>query len=125
MPVLRQRKARDEHGKCGNQSADESVINRRPIGSRHTCQVEILRHRCKIGAEAPCDLTAMTDPILRSAKDRRRAFAMAFDSNKLFIGRSSPQTTRQRNQATPSPWSQSAIGGLTGTSNGHKAPLRY
>lgn len=40
-PVLRQRKARDENGKCGNQSADESMINRRPIGSRHTCQVEI------------------------------------------------------------------------------------
>lgn len=52
--------ARDEHGKCCNQSADESGINRRPIGSRHTCQVEVLRHRGKIGAAALCDFTAMT-----------------------------------------------------------------
>lgn len=57
MPVLRERKARDEHGKCGNQSADESVINRRPIGSRHTCQVEVLRRRCKLGAATLCVLT--------------------------------------------------------------------
>jgi hypothetical protein len=60
MPVLRARKTRDENGKCGSQPADESVINRRPIGSRHTGQVEINRRRCKLGDVVLCSLTPMT-----------------------------------------------------------------
>lgn len=60
MPVLRVRKARDEDGKCGNQSADESVINRRPIGSRHPSQVEIITRRCKLGDGFLCVPTPMT-----------------------------------------------------------------
>jgi len=36
------------------------MINRRPIGSRHTCQVEILKHRRRVGAAVLCDFTSMT-----------------------------------------------------------------
>jgi hypothetical protein len=54
------------------------MINRRPIGSRHTCQVEILKHRRRVGAAALCDFTSMT--IMRERTMEHRLMHMAASS---------------------------------------------
>jgi hypothetical protein len=60
QPLKTGRPSYDPATKLGNAVTNPRMINRRPIGSRHTGQVEINHRRCKLGEVVLCFLAPMT-----------------------------------------------------------------